>query len=143
MSPFPVVTSKYYDRLRGGSSGEDKEDREDTIYFGIDTGTHWFAPLGGCFALSAKDVERAAKRVIRVEWQYVGKNRWDEDERHKQKIFGDAESRIPVRIRELMTSSSIFLPCRHGGRWGIACEVSDTSRSRTYLAQLRPLAGGE
>jgi hypothetical protein len=74
------------------------------FYFGIDTGRYWFAPLGDCFALSEKEVERAAKRVIRVEWQYAGRNRWDEDERHKRKIFSDFEtsdSRSDPRTHDL------------------------------------------
>ena len=104
VSPFPTVTSNYYDRSRRASRGEDRKDGEDMFYFGIDTGTYWFAPLGECFALSEKDVERAAKRVIRVEWQYAGKNGWDEDERHKRRIFDDHEtwdSRSDPRTHDL------------------------------------------
>lgn len=103
-SPFPVVTSKNYDRMRRTNAEDDEEDREDTLYFDIDAGTYWFTPLGECFALSEKQVERAVRQVIRVDWQYAGKNRWDEDQRHTRKIFNDTEtwdSRSDPRTHDL------------------------------------------
>lgn len=103
-SPFPVVTSKNYDRIRRTKTEDDEDDREDTLYFDIDAGTYWFAPLGECFALSEKQVEHAVRQVIRVDWQYAGKNRWDEDQRHTRKIFNDREtwdSRSDPRTHDL------------------------------------------
>lgn len=92
VSPFPVVVSDYRDRARPRNIAPEKEGEGDPLYFGIDTGDEWFAPLGKCFGLSEKDVERAAKRVITVDWQYTGTNRWGDDERHKRKIFDDFET---------------------------------------------------
>jgi hypothetical protein len=105
VSPFPSIVSDSYERVERRDSNEDNEDQErDPIYFGIDTGSYWFAPLGRCFALSEGEIERAAKRVIRIDWQYSGKNNWAEDERHKRKIFSDTEawdSRSDPRTHDL------------------------------------------
>jgi hypothetical protein len=62
------------------------------VYFGIDIGPYWFEPLGRCFAKSEAEIEREAKRIIRVEWKYSGSSRWDADERARRKIFRDRET---------------------------------------------------
>jgi hypothetical protein len=104
VSPFPAVTSKGYERHLRCTEAEDEGNGDDSFCFGLDMDTSWFTPLGRCFSLSGKQVERAAKRVIRVEWQYAGKSRWDEDERHRRKIFSDFEtydSRSDPRTHDL------------------------------------------
>jgi hypothetical protein len=104
VSPFPAITSKLYERHLRDADAEDEDTKDDPFYFGLDMDTSWFAPLGRCFSLSGKQVERGAKRVIRVEWQYAGESRWDEDERQKRKIFSDFEtsdSRSDPRTHDL------------------------------------------
>lgn len=96
MSTFPAVESKSYRRSESeDTDAEDKagaENEEDRFYFDIDMGPYWFAPLGRCFAKSQTLIEREALRVIRSDWQMSGGNRWDEDERHRRKIFRDSET---------------------------------------------------
>lgn len=95
-STFPPVESKSYRRFENEETdAEDKagaDDEEDRFYFGIDMGPYWFAPLGSCFAKSQASIEREALRVIRGDWQLSGGNRWDEDERHRRKVFQDMET---------------------------------------------------
>lgn len=96
ISTFPVVESESYRRLEDegmvaeNKAGVDRE--EDRFYFGIDIGSYWLAPLGRCFAKSQALIEREALQVIRGDWQFSGGNRWDEDERHRRKIFRDRET---------------------------------------------------
>lgn len=90
ISPFPPVESKPYRRSER-SLGPDSE--VDRFSFGIDMGPNWFAPLGECFAMSQAAIERLALRVIRVDWKFFGGTRWDEDERHRRKLFKDGNTR--------------------------------------------------
>ncbi|MFZ5644665.1 MAG: AVAST type 3 anti-phage nuclease/ATPase Avs3a [Bacillota bacterium] len=96
VSKLPPVESKSYRRFENGKTvAEDKagaEGDKDRFYFGIDIGPYWFAPLGRCFAKSQVSIEREALRVIRSDWQLSGGNRWDEDERHRRKIFRDMQT---------------------------------------------------
>lgn len=89
-SSFPPVESKSYRRPENDEI--DAKNEEDRFYFGIDMGSYWFAPLGRCFAKSQALIEREALRVIRKDWQFSGDNRWDEDERHRRKIYQDREA---------------------------------------------------
>lgn len=89
-SPLPSVKSDPY--RRDENEETDATDKEDRFYFGIDMGPYWFASLGRCFAKSQTRVEREALRVIRSDWQISGGNRWDEDARHRRKIFRDMET---------------------------------------------------
>ncbi|MDP2602700.1 MAG: AVAST type 3 anti-phage nuclease/ATPase Avs3a [Deltaproteobacteria bacterium] len=95
-STFPSVESRSYQRLENKKTdAEDKvgaKDEEDRFYFGMDIGPYWFSPLGRCFAKSQARIEREALHVIRTDWQLSGGNRWDEDERHRRKIFRDMET---------------------------------------------------
>lgn len=95
-SPFPSVESKSYQRLENKNpDAADKvgaNDEEDRFYFGMDIGPYWFSPLGRCFANSQARIERETLHVIRTDWQLSGGNRWDEDERHRRKIFRDMET---------------------------------------------------
>lgn len=96
VSTLPPVESKSYRRSENGEPDSevdaDAEGDEDRFYFGIDMGPYWFAPLGRCFAMSQASIEREALRVIRNDWKLSGGNRWDEDERHRRKIFRDRET---------------------------------------------------
>lgn len=89
-SSFPPVESKSYRRPENDEI--DAKDEDDRFYFGIDMGPYWFAPIGRCFAKSQALIEREALRVIRKDWQFSGGNRWDEDERHRRKIYRDRET---------------------------------------------------
>lgn len=95
-SPLPLVESKSYRRVENeDADANDKSsagDKEDRFYFGIDIGPYWYAPLGNCFALSQASIEREALCVIRQDWKISKGNRWDEDERHRQKIFKNMET---------------------------------------------------
>lgn len=95
-SPFPPVESKSYRRFENGETdGEAKavsKGDEDRFYFGIDIGPYWFAPLGECFAKSQASIEREVLRVIRSDWHLSVGSQWDEDERHRRKIFRDMET---------------------------------------------------
>lgn len=92
-SPFPLVHSKAHQRYGKESAEttkgeEDHNNEEDLFYFGIDMGPYWFTPLGSCFAKSQHHIAREVSHVIQLDWHISGENRWDEDERHRRKIFG-------------------------------------------------------
>lgn len=95
-SPFPFVESKSYLHFSNGETDDEAkagtEDDGDQFYFGIDIGPYWFAPLGKCFTKSQAGIEREVSRVIRSDWYLSVGSRWDEDERHRQKIFRDMET---------------------------------------------------
>jgi len=94
-SSFPSVESKPYRRFENEETDdEDKTDTkdDDRLYFGIDMGPYWFAPLGRCFGKSQTSIEREALRVIRNDWQISGGIRWDTDERHRRKIFKEMQT---------------------------------------------------
>lgn len=93
-SRLPSVESKSYQRCNDTDTKDkdDENDKEDRFYFGIDMGPYWFASLGSCFAKSQTNIEREVLCVIRSDWQISGGNRWDEDERHRRKIFRDMET---------------------------------------------------
>ena len=91
VSPFPHVESKSYERFKNEDTDADEDDKE-RFYFGIDMGPYWFAPLGRCFGKSQASIEHEALCVIRSEWQVSGGCRWDEDERHRRKIFKEMQT---------------------------------------------------
>ncbi|WP_019555396.1 AVAST type 3 anti-phage nuclease/ATPase Avs3a [Propionispira raffinosivorans] len=88
-SPFSLIESKSYQRLKNAETDaeDDTEDDKDRFYFGIDIGPYWLAPLGRCFAKSQTSIERDALQLIRNDWHISGGRRLDEDERHRRKIF--------------------------------------------------------
>lgn len=91
VSPFPHVESKSYERFQNEDTDADEDDKE-RFSFGIDMGPYWFAPLGRCFGKSQSSIEHEALCVIRNAWQISGGWRWDDDERHRRKIFKDMEA---------------------------------------------------
>ena len=96
VSPFPSVESKSYGHFENEETDDedktDTKDDDDRFYFGIDMGPYWFAPLGRCFGKSQTSIEREVLRVIRNDWQLSGGMRWDEDERHRRKIFKEMQT---------------------------------------------------
>lgn len=88
-SLFPPVESKYYQRTANNFGPDDEVDQ---FSFDIDMGSYWFTPLGRCFAMSQAVIERLALQVIRGDWRSSGGARWDEDERHRRKIFRDSNT---------------------------------------------------
>jgi len=96
VSKLLPVESKSYQRFENGKSDNevdaDTKGDEDRFYLSIDIGPYWFAPLGRCFAKSQAYIERAVSHVIKSDWKISGGNRWDEDERHRRKIFRDRET---------------------------------------------------
>lgn len=87
VSDFPVVESKSYNYIRSKKKVVSTENDVDRYYFGIDFGPYWFTPLGSVFALSQDEIETEALKVIRTDFGYSAKGRWDEDERSRRKIY--------------------------------------------------------
>ena len=85
VSPFPIVESESRDRIR--HENIDTLTGDDRFYFGIDIGPYWYAPLGRVFALSENEIETAALKVIRTNFDSMASGRWDEDERNKRKLY--------------------------------------------------------
>lgn len=90
VSTFPPVESKSYRHFEDEDTNP--ENNEDRFSFGIDMGPYWFEPLGRRFGKSQSSIEREASQVIRKDWQISSGTRWDQDERHKRKIFRDRET---------------------------------------------------
>lgn len=86
ISSLPVVSSGLYERSASDSVDSSSED-EDGYYFGIDIGPYWLQPLGRVFGLSQKAIEALTLKVIRTDFAYTQKGRWDEDERRKRKLY--------------------------------------------------------
>lgn len=87
VSPFPIVESKSYDRIRLEKKDQTSVNNDDRFYFGFDIGPYWYAPLGRVFALSQEDIESKALHVIRSDFGYMAKGRWDEDERARRNLY--------------------------------------------------------
>ena len=87
VSPLPVVESKSYDRIRPKKKDTSPANDDDRFYFGIDIGPYWYAPLGRVFALSQDEIESEALKVVRTDFGFTAKGRWDEDERSRRKIY--------------------------------------------------------
>lgn len=93
VSPFPVVESKSYDRIRHEGNEASPISDDDRYYFGIDMGPYWYAPLGRVFALSQQGIESAALKVIRGDLGFTAKGRWDEDERSRRRLYEENHTR--------------------------------------------------
>ena len=85
----PVERQRSWERPRTHPDSTDEDRDEDRYYFGIDIGPYWMEPLGNCFGLAQATVERAAKRVITVEWGIRDGNRWNEDQRRRRGVYRD------------------------------------------------------
>jgi len=86
-SPLAVVESKSYRHTRPKKTHASTASDDDRYYFGLDIGPYWYEPLGRVFALGQDEVETEALKVIRTEFGFTGKGRWDEDERSKRKLY--------------------------------------------------------
>ncbi|MEZ5787838.1 MAG: hypothetical protein R3D62_15485 [Xanthobacteraceae bacterium] len=86
-SPLPVVESKTYERNISRKHDKNTETDEDRFYFGMDIGPYWYDPLGRVFALSQGDIEVEALKVIRKDFAFGAKGRWDEDERTRRNLY--------------------------------------------------------
>jgi hypothetical protein len=86
-SPLPIVESKTYERNSVRKKAGALENSRDRFYFGIDIGPYWYDPLGRVFALSQDDIEEDALKVIRNDFAYNSKGRWDEDERSRRNLY--------------------------------------------------------
>lgn len=89
---LPVVTSERYQWAGRSIQDSALEAEDDRFDFNGDIVRSWFSPLGHHFGRPAKDVKQAAKSVILDHWKYSGRNRWDEDERHKRRLFKGVET---------------------------------------------------
>jgi hypothetical protein len=80
------VESKSFQRIDHKTTDATKAGAEDGFYFGIDMGPYWYEPLGRVFAMSQREIETEALKVIRKELNYLSKGAWDEDERERRKL---------------------------------------------------------
>ena len=88
-SQFPPAIRKNY---RSDEQVDDPtDDDDDKFYFGIDIGPYWFEPLARRFGVSLKSIERAARRVIREDWNVSVSSRWDADERSRRQLYDERE----------------------------------------------------
>lgn len=86
VSPIPVLESRSYDRIHPLKK-ESIMDEDDRYYFGIDIGPYWYEPLGRVFALSQKEIEAEALKVIRTDFGVTTKGRRNADERSRRKLY--------------------------------------------------------
>ncbi len=96
ISPFPSVSkgsgvaSKLDDSKKEGTS--EIEYADDDFSFGFDIGPYWLHPLANCFGQSQKTIEREVLHVFKNDWHLSGRNRHNEDARHRQGIFNSEET---------------------------------------------------
>jgi len=86
-SPFPIVDSKSYGRIRAKAKVQMPTNDDDRFYFGIDIGPYWYAPLGRVFALSQDEIESNALKIIRNTFGSKASGRWDDDERSRRRLY--------------------------------------------------------
>jgi hypothetical protein len=90
-SPFAPAIRSGSEQFENTSSTADASDEDDDFFFGIDIGPYWFAPLARVFGLGEKSIERAARRVMRDDWNVQVESRWDADERARRRLYNDYE----------------------------------------------------
>lgn len=86
-SPLAVIESKSHERIGAIKKESSPVSEEDRYYFGMDIGPYWYAPLGRVFALTQDEVESEALKVIRGDFDFRAKGRWDEDARSQRKLY--------------------------------------------------------
>lgn len=86
VSPLSVVETKSYERIAHEKKINETND-DDDFHFGIDIGPYWYAPLGRVFDLPQHYIETEASKVIRSEFGFTARGRWDEDERSRRKLY--------------------------------------------------------
>ena len=91
-SPIPVIVSDSHERFRHQESAESHTSEVDDLTFGMDAERDWFGPLGSCFAKSQREIERLARRVIKVDWRYPEENLWDGDAREHKRTYREGDT---------------------------------------------------
>jgi hypothetical protein len=81
------VESTRYSRLSPAVREDDDEDEK--FYFGIDIGPYWHEPLGRVFGISATEVGKRARKVVREVLGYSGSIGGKEDARQQLGFYGD------------------------------------------------------
>jgi hypothetical protein len=97
ISTFPIIESIPYNRsaienVVTRENGDD-ESFEDRFSFGIDFGPYWLNPLGRCFGKPQIQIEREALGVIKTSWKNSFTSHWNDDERHRRRIYDEGETR--------------------------------------------------
>ena len=83
-----VIESEIYRReLTVSTSGSGSD--ENRFYFGYDISRYWFESLGRMFAFGATEIEHRALKILRNEWGVHGQGGWNEDPRHRRRLYGD------------------------------------------------------
>jgi hypothetical protein len=90
-SPFPPVVRSGHGHFEENSDEAGENGDDDDFFFGIDIGPYWFSPLARVFAIPEKHIERAARRVMRDDWNVQAQSRWDADERARRRLYDDRE----------------------------------------------------
>jgi hypothetical protein len=111
-SPLPIVDSTTYERRSDRKRENNKESDEDQFYFGMDIGPYWYAPLGRVFSLSQGDVEAEALRIIRQDFGFSAKGRWDDDGRARRKLY-DEQGSYPYKGGYPRFDNLHFYYCYH------------------------------
>ena len=91
-SPYPIVDSKFYERISATAKIQTPANYDDRYYFDYDIGTYWYPSLGRIFALSGDDIESEALKIIRNAFGYNANGRWDDDERSKRRLYDEGHS---------------------------------------------------
>ena len=87
-----VIESKTY-RREFTAPTPAPETEEEKYFFGIDIPRYWFENLGEMFAFNSKEIEHRALKIIRAEWNVLGRGGWSGDPRHLRKLYGENEYR--------------------------------------------------
>ncbi|MEP5763527.1 MAG: NACHT domain-containing protein [Halieaceae bacterium] len=70
-----------------GEVGSQDAENEDRLFFGIDLGPYWLAPLGRRFGLSESEIAREALLVLRDDLGFKADKFWESDERANCNIY--------------------------------------------------------
>ncbi|WP_331280426.1 AVAST type 3 anti-phage nuclease/ATPase Avs3a [Alcanivorax nanhaiticus] len=111
-SPLPIVDSTNHERKILHKHDKNAETNEDQFYFGIDIGPYWYAPLARVFSLSQGDIEAEALKIIRHDFGFSAKGRWDDDERARRRLYDDNRS-YPYKGDYPRTDNLHFYHCYH------------------------------
>lgn len=92
VSPFPRTVRRGYRDDEDTEDSTHDEKAEGRLFFGIDIGPYWFAPLASRFGLSQRAFEARVTRVLREQWGVQGTGRWDADPRSQRELYQDRET---------------------------------------------------
>jgi hypothetical protein len=91
-SPYPIVDSKSYKRIRATAKVQAPTNEDDRFYFGFDIGPYWYAPLGRVFGLSLDEIGSEALKIIRNTFRFKETGRWDDDERSTRQRYDEGHT---------------------------------------------------